>query len=67
MPIWLRLFTFNKMKEYYEKQNAQTEEAEESWTNKSGTAATAAKTNIPNFVKNATKRPASYAPTSTKK
>jgi hypothetical protein len=55
------------MKEYYEKQNAQTEEAEESWTNKSGTAATAAKTNIPNFVKTATKRPASYAPTSTKK
>jgi hypothetical protein len=67
MPIWLRLFTFNKMKEYYEKQNAEAEEAEESWTNKSGTAATAAKTHIPNFVKNATKRPASYAPTSTKK
>jgi hypothetical protein len=24
MPIWLRNFTFNKMKEYYEKQNEET-------------------------------------------
>jgi selenocysteine lyase/cysteine desulfurase len=67
MPIWLRLFTFNKMKEYYKNQNAQAEEAEESWTNKSGEAATAAKAQIPNFVKTAAKRPVSYTPTSTKK
>ena len=26
MPIWLRKFTFNKIKEYYEKQNQQNNE-----------------------------------------
>lgn len=26
MPIWLRKFTFNKIKEYYEKQNKQNNE-----------------------------------------
>jgi hypothetical protein len=67
MPIWLRLFTFNKMKEYYKNQNTQAEEAEESWTNKSGETATAAKTQVPNFVKTAAKKPVSYTPTSTKK
>jgi len=27
MPIWLRNFTFNKIKEYYEKQNEQEQPA----------------------------------------
>lgn len=26
MPIWLRKFTYNKMKEYYDKQNASQNE-----------------------------------------
>jgi hypothetical protein len=26
MPIWLRLFTFNKIKNYHEKQNSQNQE-----------------------------------------
>jgi hypothetical protein len=26
MPIWLRLFTFNKIKGFYEKQNSQNQE-----------------------------------------
>jgi len=26
MPIWLRMFTFNKMREYYDKQNASQNE-----------------------------------------
>jgi hypothetical protein len=55
------------MKEYYKNQNTQAEEAEESWTNKSGETATAAKTQVPNFVKTAAKKPVSYTPTSTKK
>lgn len=35
MPIWLRTFTFNKMREYYDKQNEESKKAEKSWTNKS--------------------------------
>ena len=36
MPIWLRNFTFNKIKEYYENQNQEQKKAEASWTNKNG-------------------------------
>jgi hypothetical protein len=35
MPIWLRNFTFNKMKEHFEKQSEQAEKQVESNTNKS--------------------------------
>lgn len=32
MPIWLRKFTFHKIKEYYDKQNnAEQESATQSW------------------------------------
>ena len=34
MPIWLRNFTFNKIKEHYENQNKEQKKAEASWTNK---------------------------------
>ena len=52
MPIWLRKFTFNKIKEYYDNQNKNSQ-AEDSWTNKSGAAAQKASQNIkvPDFVK----------------
>lgn len=52
MPIWLRRFTFNKIKEYYDNQNKNSQ-AEDSWTNKSGVAAKQASQNIkvPDFVK----------------
>ena len=36
MPIWLRNFTYNKIKEFYENQNQDKKKAEESWTNKKG-------------------------------
>ncbi len=36
MPIWLRNFTFNKIKEHYENQNQEQKKAEASWTNKQG-------------------------------
>jgi hypothetical protein len=28
MPIWLRMFTFHKIQEYYENQNKQTQQAQ---------------------------------------
>lgn len=43
MPIWLRLFTFNKMKEYYNKQNEENEKVNNQLQNK---AANIAKPNI---------------------
>jgi hypothetical protein len=36
MPIWLRNFTFNKIKEHYENQNQEQKKSEASWTNKKG-------------------------------
>lgn len=56
MPIWLRKFTFSKIKEYYDNQNKNSQ-AEDSWTNKSGVAAKQASqnVNIPNFVKSSPK------------
>jgi len=58
MPIWLRKFTFNKIKEYYDKQNKNHQD-EDSWTNKSGAAAQNASKNvkIPDFI---SKSPQSY-------
>ena len=35
MPVWLRLFTFNKLKEYYEKQNEENEKVNTQLQNKS--------------------------------
>ena len=35
MPVWLRLFTYNKLKEYYEKQNEENEKVNNQLTNKS--------------------------------
>ena len=34
MPIWLRLFTFNKMKEHYDKQKEEQEKAQNQLKNK---------------------------------
>jgi len=34
MPIWLRLFTFNKMKEYYDKQKEEAEKQQNMLKNK---------------------------------
>jgi len=43
MPIWLRLFTFNKMKDHYNKQNEENEKVNNQLQNK---AASVAKPNI---------------------
>jgi hypothetical protein len=34
MPIWLRRFTFNKVKEFYDKQNEEKDKIENTLTNK---------------------------------
>ena len=36
MPIWLRTFTFNKLKEWYEKENEAVENKNNQLTNTSG-------------------------------
>jgi hypothetical protein len=35
MPIWLRRFTFNKVKEFYDKQNEEKDKIENTLANKS--------------------------------
>jgi hypothetical protein len=34
MPVWLRRFTFNKVKEFYDKQNEERDKMENTLTNK---------------------------------
>jgi hypothetical protein len=36
MPIWLRLFTFNKLKEHYEKQKEEMDKQQNMLKSKSG-------------------------------
>jgi len=66
MPIWLRTFTYNKMKDYYDNQNTAQKEAEESWTNKNSEAARTAMS-IPDYAKSPPKRSPSYSPTTSNK
>jgi hypothetical protein len=35
MPVWLRIFTFNKLKEHYDKQKEEQEKQQNMMTNKS--------------------------------
>jgi len=35
MPIWLRRFTFNKLKEHYDKEKEEVEKQQQQLTNKS--------------------------------
>tara|TARA_Y100000361_G_scaffold109981_1_gene99934 strand:- start:3 stop:179 length:177 start_codon:yes stop_codon:yes gene_type:complete len=50
MPIWLRNFTFKKMKEYYDNQNS-NQENEKSWLSKD-TPNQHQKVQAPDFFKN---------------
>ena len=36
MPVWLRLFTFNKLKDYYDKQKDEMDKQQNMLKNKSG-------------------------------
>jgi hypothetical protein len=46
MPIWLRKFTFNKLKEHYDKEKEEAEKQQQRLTNK-GNKGEIAKPNIP--------------------
>ena len=64
MPIWLRNFTFNKIKEYYEKQN---EEINQSQKGKEKTViGKDGKVKSPEFLSKS-KTPPTYTTTTTKK
>jgi hypothetical protein len=55
MPIWLRRFTFEKLKEYYEKQKEENEKQQNMLKNKSGKEIT--RPNItPNYTTKAPKK-----------
>ena len=47
MPIWLRKFTFNKIKEYYDKQQEENEKQQNQLTNKSNSKSEISRPNIP--------------------
>jgi hypothetical protein len=46
MPIWLRTFTFNSLKEHYDKQAEQAEEQQNMLTNQSPSKKEIARPNI---------------------
>ena len=46
MPIWLRRFTFNKLKEYFDKQNEEAEKQQNMLSNKQNSTKEIARPNI---------------------
>ena len=50
MPIWLRNFTFKKMREYYEQQNS-NQDSEKSWLRKDVPNSPYQKVQPPDFFK----------------
>lgn len=62
MPVWLRKFTFNKLKEYYDKQNENTKQSQKGNTKK---VTENGKVVSPEFLKNA--QPPTYTTTKASK
>jgi hypothetical protein len=57
MPLWLRKFTFNKIKEHYDKQNEETEKQQNMLKNKQNTQKEIARPNIaPTYTTKAPKK-----------
>jgi hypothetical protein len=57
MPLWLRRFTYNKLREFYEKKNEQPDTVAESIKNmKSAGATNNTKVQIPSYVTKASKK-----------
>jgi len=57
MPLWLRRFTYNKLREFYEKKNEQPDTVSESIKNmKSAGAVNNTKVQIPSYVTKASKK-----------
>ena len=57
MPLWLRRFTYNKLREFYEKKNEQPDTVAESIKNmKSAGATNNTKVQIPSYITKASKK-----------
>lgn len=57
MPIWLRNFTYNKIREFHEKKNAPKDTVQESIKNmKSAGAAANTKVQVPTYVTKVSKK-----------
>jgi hypothetical protein len=57
MPIWLRKFTFNKIKEHYDKQNEEAEKQQNMLKNKQSSNKEIARPNIvPTYTTKAPKK-----------
>jgi hypothetical protein len=57
MPIWLRNFTYNKIREFHEKKNQQKDTVQESIKNMKSAGATAdKKIQVPTYVTKASKK-----------
>jgi hypothetical protein len=57
MPIWLRRFTFNKIKEHYDKQNEEAEKQQNMLKNKQNSQKELARPNItPTYTTKAPKK-----------
>ena len=56
MPIWLRNFTFYKLKDYYDKENPQSDSIEQSKKNMQSVGAVAKKNTPPSYVTKASKK-----------
>lgn len=67
MPIWLRNFTFNKMKEHYENEAAATKKAQAGSANAKTVIGTDGRVNSPEFLKSATKSSPNYTTKASKK
>jgi hypothetical protein len=57
MPIWLRKFTFHKIKEHYDKQNEEAEKQQNLLNNKQNSSKEVARPNIaPTYTSKAPKK-----------
>lgn len=59
MPVWLRNFTFNKIKEYYDKQDKEAnggDVTEQTVSNLKAAGATANEVQVPSYVAKASKK-----------
>lgn len=67
MPIWLRNFTFNKMKEHYEKEANEYKKAQDGGTNSSTVIGEDGRVKSPEFLKSATKSTPNYTTKASRK
>ena len=62
MPIWLRKFTFNKLKEFYDKENEEIDNAQNGGSSQKNLVDPSGKVNVPEFLQSNKqyKKPAKY-------